>query len=320
MPKQELDGEELFNLALSIVGLVLRYGPHNTTELSEHFGFSEKTIKKAVLTIANSEDVGNFKTHFYLDDELLEDGEVDFSVADSNLTEPPVLSKRQATSLAAGLDYLASLPQFSENGALQELRTLIGGATSSVMSRASGTREITLLAQLQQAMAGQVAVECEYVNQLGEKAVRLIDPLRIDFVLDKHYLRGFCHKNQGLRSFRLDRILHLKATSQPISAESLAMEIPEEVFGDGSTEITVKIAADPEAAEIFWNFPSYSNLTTKDGEIVGEILVGSLRALGRHITRYGGMVRVLEPREARAAVKAFAQAALVPQPTPQDED
>ena len=320
MPKQELDGEELFNLALSIVGLVLRYGPHNTTELSEHFGFSEKTIKKAVLTIANSEDVGNFKTHFYLDDELLEDGEVDFSVADSNLTEPPVLSKRQATSLAAGLDYLASLPQFSENGALQELRTLIGGATSSVMSRASGTREITLLAQLQQAMAGQVAVECEYVNQLGEKAVRLIDPLRIDFVLDKHYLRGFCHKNQGLRSFRLDRILHLKATSQPISAESLAMEIPEEVFGDGSTEITVKIAADPEAAEIFWNFPSYSNLTTKDGEIVGEIRVGSLRALGRHITRYGGMVRVLEPREARAAVKAFAKAALVPQPTPQDED
>ena len=320
MPKQELDGEELFNLALSIVGLVLRYGPHNTTELSEHFGFSEKTIKKAVLTIANSEDVGNFKTHFYLDDELLEDGEVDFSVADSNLTEPPVLSKRQATSLAAGLDYLASLPQFSENGALQELRTLIGGATSSVMSRASGTREITLLAQLQQAMAGQVAVECEYVNQLGEKAVRLIDPLRIDFVLDKHYLRGFCHKNQGLRSFRLDRILHLEATSQPISAESLAMEIPEEVFGDGATEITVKIAADPEAAEIFWNFPSYSNLTTKDGEIVGEILVGSLRALGRHITRYGGMVRVLEPREARAAVKAFAKAALVPQPTPQDED
>ena len=320
MPKQELDGEELFNLALSIVGLVLRYGPHNTTELSEHFGFSEKTIKKAVLTIANSEDVGNFKTHFYLDDELLEDGEVDFSVADSNLTEPPVLSKRQATSLAAGLDYLASLPQFSENGALQELRTLIGGATSSVMSRASGTREITLLAQLQQAMAGQVAVECEYVNQLGEKAVRLIDPLRIDFVLDKHYLRGFCHKNQGLRSFRLDRILHLEATSQPINAESLALEIPEEVFGDGSTEITVKIAADPEAAEIFWNFPSYSNLTTKDGEIVGEILVGSLRALGRHITRYGGMVRVLEPREARAAVKAFAKAALVPQPTPQDED
>lgn len=320
MPKQELDGEELFNLALSIVGLVLRDGPHFTAELAEHFGFSEKTIKKAVLTIANSEDVGNFKTHFYLDDELLEEGEVDFSVADSNLTEPPTLSKRQATSLAAGLDYLASLPQFSENQALESLRAVIGGATSSVVSRLSGSRELTLLAQLQSALTDQVAIECEYVNQLGERAVRTIDPLRIDFVLDKHYLRGFCHKNQAVRSFRLDRILRLDLTTQRISEEALAAEIPEEVFGDGAREITVKIAADPEAAEIFWNFPSYSNLTTRDGQIVGEIMVGSLRALGRHITRYGGLVRVLEPQEAKLAVKAFAAAALSPQQAPENED
>ena len=320
MPKQELDGEELFNLALSIVGLVLRDGPHFTAELAEHFGYSEKTIKKAVLTIANSEDVGNFKTHFYLDDELLEEGEVDFSVADSNLTEPPTLSKRQATSLAAGLDYLASLPQFSENEALESLRAVIGGATSSVVSRLSGSRELTLLAQLQSALTDQVAIECEYVNQLGERAVRTIDPLRIDFVLDKHYLRGFCHKNQAVRSFRLDRILRLDLTTQRISEEALAAEIPEEVFGDGDREITVKIAADPEAAEIFWNFPSYSNLTTKDGQIVVEIMVGSLRALGRHITRYGGLVRVLEPQEAKMAVKAFAEAALSPQQAPENED
>lgn len=320
MPKQELDGEELFNLALSIVGLVLRDGPHNTSELAEHFGYSEKTIKKAVLTIANSEDVGNFKTHFYLDDELLEEGEVDFSVAESNLTEPPVLSKRQATSLAAGLDYLASLPQFDQNKALAELREVIGGATSSVMSRASGSRELPLLGQLQEALAAELAVECEYVNQLGERAVRLIDPLRIDFIADKHYLRGFCHKNLEVRSFRLDRILKLELTNQPISDQARSAEIPEEVFGDRGSEISVKIAADPEAAEIFWNFPSYSNLTTKDGEIVGEILVGSLRALGRHITRYGGLVRVLEPAGAKAAVKAFAQAALAPQATPENED
>ena len=320
MPKQELDGEELFNLALSIVGLVLRDGPHFTAELAEHFGYSEKTIKKAVLTIANSEDVGSFKTHFYLDDELLEEGEVDFSVADSNLTEPPTLSKRQATSLAAGLDYLASLPQFSENQALESLRAVIGGATSSVVSRLSGSRELTLLAQLQSALTDRVAIECEYVNQLGERAVRTIDPLRIDFVLDKHYLRGFCHKNQAVRSFRLDRILRLELTTQRISEEALAAEIPEEVFGDGAREITVKIAADPEAAEIFWNFPSYSNLTTRDGQIVGEIMVGSLRALGRHITRYGGLVRVLEPQEAKLAVKAFAAAALSPQQAPENED
>jgi len=208
MPKQELDGEELFNLALSIVGLILKDGPHRVNELAEHFGYSEKTIRRAVSTIGNSEDVGNFKTHFYLDDDLLETGEVDFSSADSMLTAPPVLSKRQVTSLAAGLDYLASLSQFADSQELASLRSAIGGDTSAVFSRAKPSREAALLEQLQQAVLSEVAIEGDYVNQLGERATRRIDPLRIDFVLDKHYLRGFCHKNQAVRSFRLDRILN----------------------------------------------------------------------------------------------------------------
>lgn len=320
MPKQELDGEELFNLALSIVGLVLKDGPHNTDELAEHFGFSEKTIKKAVLTIANSEDVGNFKTHFYLDDELLEQGEVDFAPAESMLTEPPVLSKRQVTALAAGLDYIASLTQFANNPALAELRELVGGATNSIVRKVAASREAELMAKLQLAVMEEVAIECEYVNQLGERSLRTVDPLRLDFVLDKHYLRGFCHKNQAVRSFRIDRIVSLEITDQPISAESKAMEIPLEVFGTLTRELSVKIAAEPEAAEIFWNFPSYSQVTNEGGKLVGEIMVGSLQALGRHITRYGGLVKVLEPAEAIEAVRAFAQSALVPTLAPENED
>ena len=320
MPKQELDAEELFNLALSIVGLVLKKGPHHTSELAEHFGFSDQAIKKAVLTIANSEDVGNFKTHFYLDDELLEEGEVDFSVAESMLTEPPVLSKRQVTALAAGLDYIASLAQFADNPALRELRELLGGSPASVARKVTGGREAALMAQLQRAVMNQVAIECEYVNQLGERSKRTIDPLRLDFVLDKHYLRGFCHKNQAVRSFRIDRMMNLSATSDPISDESKSLEIPLEVFGTDSTELSVKIAAEPEAAQIFWNFPSYSQVSTKDGMLVGDISVGSLQALGRHITRYGGLVRVLEPPDAVRAVREFAQAALLPEMAPENED
>jgi proteasome accessory factor C len=320
MPKQELDGEELFNLALSIVGLVLKDGPHLVSDLAEHFGYSEKTIKRAVGTIGNSEDVGNFRTHFYLDDELLDSGEVDFSAADTFLTEPPVLSKRQATSLAAGLDYLASLPQFSDSSELAELRAAIGVSSSAVLAFAKPSKQADLLEKLQRAVLAEVAIECEYVNQLGERATRLIDPLRIDFVLDKHYLRGFCHKNQAVRSFRLDRIVTLEITQQPIGDEARSAEIPEEVFGTQNQEISVKIAADKEAAEIFWNFPSYSQITSRDGRLVGEIMVGSLKALGRHITRYGGLVKVLEPEAAVTAVREFASAALTPQLTPSNED
>jgi proteasome accessory factor C len=320
MPKQEIDGEELFNLALSIVGLVLRDGPQYLSSLSEHFGFSEQTIKKAVLTIANSEDVGNFRTHFYLDDELLESGEVDFSLADSRLTEPPVLSKRQVTALAASLDFIASLSQFEQNTALKELREMVGAGHTSVISRRSGGRQVELIAELNRAITQKVSIECEYVNQLGERASRLIDPLRLDFVLDKHYLRGFCHKNQAVRSFRIDRMVSLSLTKDAISEASFALEIPQEVFGTSERETRVRITADPEAAEIFWNFPSFSEIKNQDGRLVGEIMVGSLRALGRHVARYGGLVQVLEPLEARQAVRGFALQALDSAEEPENED
>ena len=136
MPKQEIDAEDLFNLSLSIVGLVLRDGPMATKELALHFGYSEKTIVRAVKTIANSEDIGRFETHFYVDEELLEKGEVDFSAGMAALRRPPLLSKRQTTALAAGLDFLAALPQFAGNIALSQIRSQIG----------SGTIPITILA------------------------------------------------------------------------------------------------------------------------------------------------------------------------------
>ena len=310
MPKQEIDGEELFNLALSIVGLVLRDGSHTVAELSEHFGYSEKTIKKAVRTIGNTEHLSECQTYFYVDDDLLEAGEVDFSQGFANLSEPPALSKRQVTSLATGLDFLAALPQFETNEELQALRRIVGGSNQVQSQRAVMTRATELVGRIQDAMLNSVAIDCVYVNQLGEKASRRIDPLRIDFVANKHYLRGYCHKNQSVRSFRLDRMLDAAVTGEPISAAAKSATIPDEVFGDGHKEQQVLISARPEASEIFWNFPSYSEIRRENDELVGHILVGSLRALGRHIARYGGLVRVIEPQEAVVAVREFAQRAI----------
>lgn len=316
MPKQEIDGEELFNLALSIVGLILRDGPHTVSELVEHFGYSDKTIKKAVITIGNTENLSSCQTYFFLDDDLLEQGEVDFAQGFANLSEPPVLSKRQVTALATGLDYLASLPQFEGNSDLSELRTHLGSEASTLVQASTRTGELT--AVIQQAMLEGRALSCGYMNQLGERSERRIDPLRLDFVSGKHYLRGFCHKHWAVRSFRLDRIQSVSILEDRISKEGLEAQIPDEVFGDGHKEQLVKISAMPEAAEIFWNFPSYSDITQVGEELVGQILVGSLRALGRHVARYGGLVRVLEPAAAVTAVREFASGAQAQ--TPKDED
>jgi proteasome accessory factor C len=284
-----------------------------------HFGYSEKTIVRAVKTIANSEDIGRFETHFYVDDERLAKGEVDFSAGMAALRRPPLLSKRQTTALAAGLDFLAALPQFAGNVALSQIRNQIGSGSAPITILASPARQETLQT-IQQALLDKTQLVASYVNQLGEKSEREIDPLRVDYVGRRHYLRGWCHSNQAVRSFRLDRITKIENTDKPFSQAAESAEIPLEVFGQIENETTVEIFASHEASEIFWNFPATDIQRDTEGNVTGNIQVGSLKALGRHIARYAGQVRVLSPESAIDAVRQFALHARNGATTPEDQD
>ena len=308
MPKVELDGEEVFNLTMSVVGLVLKEGPMTIAELSEHFDVSQASIQKAVRAITNSEDLENYETHFYVDEEALEDGEVSFSRGQGRLTEPPILSRRQASAIAAGLDYLASLPQFAQNPDLLELRSSLGGDISSTTAKPFG--QLHELGVLREAIVAKHQLEIDYLNQLGERSSRAVDPLRLDFVGSRYYLRGYCHKNQSLRAFRVDRIASIKALESPISEQGQLAEIPEDVFDGGEDQHLVRIQATKSASEIFWNFPLSAEPKEADGYLVGEIRVGNLSSLGRHIARYGGSVKVLSPQAAKLAVVDYARKAL----------
>ena len=320
MPKQEMDGVELFNLALSIVGTVLRDGDQKVSELGELFEVSEAAVKKAVLAVANSEDLKNYETHFYVDLEELEDGYVSISQGMSPLGEPPALSKRQLSSIAIGLDYLAAIPQFAADAELQALRTLIRESSPAAVTNQTPTRLSEQIEKLQQALGRQLAVSCEYINQTGVKSSRTIDPLRIDFIGRRHYLRGYCRTSKELRAFRLDRIQSIELTDSEIPESTKALKIPEDVFGESAQEQLVEISASAEAAEVFWNFPVASEPRQVGDEVRGTIRVGNLAALGRHVAKYGGMVKVIAPESARAAVRDFANRAISGAATPGDEE
>ena len=319
MPKQEIDAAELFDLSLSIVGLVLADGDQKVSDLALRFDVSEKVILKAVRAITDSEDLTKCVTHFHLNFEELEDGWVSFAKGSTNLDGPPALSKRQLSSIAIGLDYLASLPQFSSNGALHALRQALKNAGPVPVTSIASNRLSEILQLIHEAIDAGKAINCEYRNQKGEQANRRIDPLLIELRGKKHYLRGWCHVNQAVRSFRLDRIQNITITDDQISKQAKSATIPEEVFGGSVDEQEIKIAAEPEAAEIFWNFPVSGEPTLESGRWVGKIRVGSLTGLPRHIVRFGGMVEVLEPKSARAMVREFAMQTLN-RPEVQDEE
>jgi proteasome accessory factor C len=152
-------------------------------------------------------------------------------------------------------------------------------------------------------------VEFDYIDQVNKKSHRRVDPLRIDLVGNKHYLRGYCLDALGLRTFRIERTSNLTATKTPISEAAKQEVIPDEVYGTGEGEL-VELVADNQAGEIFWNFPVAGNLTKKDGKIQGSIRVGNIAAIARHVVRYGGAVQVIAPESARQAVRDFAAKSL----------
>jgi proteasome accessory factor C len=320
MPKQEIDAAELFDISLSIVGVVLNEGDQTLKELSARFDVNETVIKKAVHIITDSEDLRECQTHFHeiFDDD--DEGWVSFRRENTSLQGPPLLSKRQLSSIAIGLDYLASLEQFAGNEHLADLRLKLRSSDIVTTNSVVATRMSELLETIQTAVNKSVTIECKYRNQRGDTTQRKIDPLLIELRGRKHYLRGWCHINQEVRSFRLDRIRKISLTESPIPDSSKQAAIPEEVFGTWIEEQVVTLSTEPEASEIFWNFPLAEEPVLKNGRYVGKIRVGGLDGLPRHVVRYGGMVEVLQPREARRLVVEFARAALGEAGSPLDED
>lgn len=318
MPKQEIDAAELFDLSLSIVGLVLADGDQEISALAERFNVSEKVVLKAVRAITDSEDLTKCVTHFHLNFDELEDGWVSFTKGTTNLEGPPNLSKRQLSAIAIGLDYLASIPQFAGNSALQELRKALQNSGPVPVTAIASDRMSSLLDTLHQAISEDRSIVCEYRNQKGEQSQRRIDPIVIELRGKKHYLRGWCHINKEVRAFRLDRIISLEILNEPISPEASKSLIPDEVFGGKEEGQVVTLAADPEATEIFWNFPVASEPLLEKGRWIGKIRVGSLSGLPRHVVRYGGMVEVLEPKAARKLVRDFAEQTLSQKPVEEE--
>lgn len=312
MPKVEFDSDDIFNLALSLVGLVLKDGPMTLEELETYFKMPRKTLIRAARAIGNSEDLYRYESHFYLDEEVLEEEEIiDFSVGLAVLESPPPLSRSQATALATGLDYLASLPQFTGNSDLAELREIFSQSELPKPIALEANPLSETLELIRSSIVNKTQVDITYKNQTGESSERTVDPLRIDFVGKRYYLRGYCLKSQELRSFRIDRISALRATLTPLSKEGSSAQIPDAIYGENPGNYTVEIEVKPHAYEIFWNFPTQGvPKQLSDGSFVGSIRMGNPGALARHVVRYGGAVRVLAPAEAKQAVSNFAKLAL----------
>jgi proteasome accessory factor C len=319
-----LSAKDRFLFTASLIGFLLRNQYVSVSEVAKHFNVSEDLVKSAIKRIRVTENQRPFFVQTYyniLDGDLYEEeGIITFGLDHqgevSAQEDAPRLDSREAAAIAMGLNYLKTLPEFAEDADLNELLTLMGNGVS--VGSAPPAIEIRPgkldedAAVLRSAILSGNRVEFEYINQLGERGMRQIDPIRIDPRENHWYVHGWCLKNDDFRMFRLDRMRNARVLDDPISASARnAIEIEDRTYVEHETDIDVTVAVKPEAFALLGEYQPVDEPVAKaNGEFEAVIRIGYLPNLGRLISRFGGAARVIAPVEAKSVVRDHALAVL----------
>lgn len=309
-------GQERFNFIAALIAYVIHNDYSTVEEVAKHFEVSEDYVREALSTMVNTASMrpDMEQTYYMYDEDELDDGVIHLIQVDG-FDEVPKLSGRQASAIAAGLSYLSTLPDFTNQDEIAELLELLGKGSVvdsvQIFDYKPGTIDADAAVIRRAILAGH-RISCEYVNQRGEKSVREIDPIRLDPRGELWFLKGYCLKNKALRNFRLDHMRAAEELDVPISEEARAIgEVVDEEYTTSETDIEVIVEVEPEAYSLISDFGAeIQSQDKKTGKVRASIKVGYLPTLGRVINHYGGAARVIAPEIARKVVRNYALTAL----------
>lgn len=306
---------------LSLVGFLQKRGTVSLDEAASHFEIDKKYLRKLVSSINDARaEVRGFEQWFFLIDiDELEENENLCLTENLVIETSPKLSNRQASAIAAGLNYLAAMPSFKDDADLKALQNLLADGSRRGLNPVIEVRPGSAQAgaeQVREAIVSGVAIECEYINQKGERSVRKLEPLRLDPRPEGWYVRAYCPLNDGVRNFKLDRMRAIVQLNEPISEAAKSVNsIEDSIYLSAATDTSVLVEVDPEAYRLVSEFVSVSEPSNPGaGKIRAEIKVGHLPNIGKLVARFGGAARVISPPEARKEVLNYALRALGRQP------
>ena len=237
------------------------------------------------------------------------------------LDRPLRLTADEALALVVAARTLADVPGLAERAALDSALGKLEeafGTGSAPPVQVTLEAEAAVLTPLQQALDARRRVHLRYlVESRDEVTERDVDPMRLVSSEGRWYLEGWCHRAEGVRLFRLDRIDALAVLDLPASPppQARSRDLGEGLFQPSETDLEVLLELGPAARWVADYYPvtpagqtgsgadgrTYVSLRTPDwGWVVGLVL------------RLGGSGRVLAPAELRKRVADTAERALQP--------
>lgn len=284
-------------------------------ELARHFGVSERQVVQDVELLWVSGTPG------YAPDDLIDFDYDQFErgyitiTADRGMRRPLRLATREAIVLLSALEAVREVagsgisPAAAEvlDRAMAKLRAATGAAVDALevelpVEGVSAVREA-----VGRALAEGRRLRIRYVDAADVATEREVDPARVFTDQGVTYLQGWCHRAQGERTFRLDRVLEAEVLD-------LAVEHPAggepEPFRPDADDALVTLVLEPGARWLVEQVPVESVAEEEDGALRVALRVGEPAWLRALLLREAPNVRRVEPGTAAEPAVLAARAAL----------
>jgi proteasome accessory factor C len=246
-----------------------------------------------------------------------EDGEISISQAES-IARPLRLAADEASALLVALRMLAEAGGDGDTVArliakIEDAAGAAGAASSQVAIQIDHPNARGMTATLNAALAAGKRVHLRhYAPKRDEATERDVDPMRLLVVEGRTYLEGWCRRAEGVRLFRLDRVMSVDVLDVPAAVPETAepVDVDAGLFRASPSDVLVELELGPAARWVAEDYPCESMTELGDGWLRISLRTPDTTWVRRLALRLGEDARVVSPAGLADEVRSAAAAAL----------
>jgi predicted DNA-binding transcriptional regulator YafY len=246
-----------------------------------------------------------------------EDGLVTISQAES-IARPLRLAADEASALLVALRMLAEA-----GGDGDAVTRLVAKIEDAAGASAAASSQVTIQieppngpgvpAAVDAALAAGKRVHLRYyVPGRDEATERDVDPIKLLVFEGRTYLRGWCRLAEGVRTFRLDRVLDVEVLDLPaeVHEEEESFDVDGGLFRPSEADVRAELELAADARWVAEYYPCESKTELGEGRLRVVLRTPDTSWVRRLALRLGEEARVTAPVELAEEVRAAASAAL----------
>jgi proteasome accessory factor C len=306
---------ERFARLVTLASILIRAGRAGErvaiAEICERLQISEEELREDV-NVLNVVNFGGGSYVLYAEFKE-EEGEieVDPEPYSDNFDRPARLLPVEAKALVAAIDLIGEhIPEGSLTSAREKIVAALGEdpMEQGLQVAATAGDDSDVARKVSKAIVARRIIELEYYKENEDEiALRRVEPYALTNGREGWYVASFDPERDGVRHFRLDRIKQVTVTGEkfePRPEVDPAAEVDGWLrTGEVPASATARVWVSPERAR--WAREARRVVEEwSDGAVIVELSFAGVDWLVREILKEAGDAAVLEPEDAREAVRA----------------